>query len=63
MAKSVRASFQTVAKQFQKSPLLGTALMDLGWCHSFSDKLVESGLAFQAIMLLLGCLYIQRQEF
>ncbi len=34
-------------KQFPKSPLLGKAQLDLGWCSWFENKLSESEAAFQ----------------
>jgi TolA-binding protein len=44
------AAFLTASNRFEKSPLFGMALMDLGWCYWFSDKTNESRGAFASAL-------------
>jgi TolA-binding protein len=45
--QQAQSCFQTVAKDFPKTPWLGEALLDLGWCFWLQDKMSESRQAFQ----------------
>jgi TolA-binding protein len=41
-------SFNTLVKQFPKSPLFGKAQLDLGWCYWREGRMPEAQAAFQA---------------